>query len=376
MERAKNTPFFEQLFRIVTELGVAFNAHLHLDRYATLDEKYMAHADHRILESSHISLHKKHSLINAIHTGPAYEPEDLRARVNEVLDVMVACGTRRADTMVDVTADNIQLTALELLHEIKLERAGQIDLQLATYSPFGFRDDEPERWDIFRKGVALADFIGALPEADDTNEYPGHIGFTEHCRRVLELGKETGKSIHVHTDQRNEPSEDGTERLIAAVKEFGAPTCESGEPMVWAVHMISPSTYDEARFQRLVDGLLETNTGVICCPSAAVGMRQFRPIMTPTYNSIPRVLELLAAGVFVRLASDNIADICSPSTTADLSDEVFMLSAALRFYNIDVLARLVAGQRLNEREMNLVKQHLQENDREIANALSANTGNP
>ena len=105
-------------------------------------------------------------------------------------------------------------------------------------------------------------------------------------------------------------------------------------------------------------------------------MRQFRPIMTPTYNSIPRVLELLAAGVFVRLASDNIADICSPSTTADLSDEVFMLSAALRFYNIDVLARLVAGQRLNEREMNLVKQHLQENDREIANALSANTGNP
>ena len=127
---------------------------------------------------------------------------------------------------------------------------------------------------------------------------------------------------------------------------------------------------DEARFEKLVDGLLDNNIGVICCPSAAIGMRQLRPLHTPTYNSIPRVLELIAAGVHVRIASDNIADICSPSTTADYADEILILSAALRFYQTDVLARLAAGQRLTESETALVRQHLKDNNAELERALA------
>jgi hypothetical protein len=287
---------------------------------------------------------------------------------------MIACGTTRADTMVDVTADNVGTSAIETLRQIKHERADDIELTIAAYSPFGFRDDEPVRWDVFEAGVAMSDFIGCLPEADDTAEYPAHIGFDEHCRRMLALGIETGKSIHVHTDQRNEPGEDGTERLIEAVRSVGAPASSNGEPMVWAVHMISPSTYDEARFDRLVHNLLEFDIGVICCPSAAIGMRQLRPLQTPTYNSIPRVLELLAAGVHVRIASDNIADICSPSTTADLADEIYMLSAAVRFYDTDILARIAAGQRLDAAGIAGVQQHLADNAAEIRQVLANQPG--
>lgn len=370
MRRDVKTSFFTELEDKVAALGGAYNAHLHLDRYGTLDERYTQHSGHSTNELSHASLHYKHALISAIHNGPAYEETDLRARVNEAIDVMVGCGTARADTMVDVTADNVGLSALKTLLSIRQERADQIELGIAAYSPFGFRDDEPERWEIFSAGVALSDFIGCLPEADDTDEYPDHIGFNEHCRRTLQLGIETGKSIHVHTDQRNEPGEDGTERLIDVVRETGTPQSADGDPMVWAVHVISPSTYDEARFEKLVDGLLDNNIGVICCPSAAIGMRQLRPLHTPTYNSIPRVLELIAAGVHVRIASDNIADICSPSTTADYADEILILSAALRFYQTDVLARLAAGQRLTESETALVRQHLKDNNAELERALA------
>ena len=98
-------------------------------------------------------------------------------------------------------------------------------------------------------------------------------------------------------------------------------------------------------------------------------MRQFRPQETPTYNSIPRVLELLAAGVSVRLGSDNIADICSPTTTADLTDELFILSAALRFYHIDILATLACGMEITEAQRKLIKDHLAHNDLEITKAL-------
>jgi hypothetical protein len=362
-------PFYRRLADRIRELGGMFNAHLHLDRAGTLDDAYMADAGHRILEQSHISLHRKHGLIGALHTGPAYNPDDLTARVDACLDEMVACNTVRADTMVDVTPDRVGLSALETLRAIKRRRAHAIDVRLGAYTPLGFKASEPRRWTLFEEGAQAADFIGSLPEADDTDDHPDHIGFMEHCTRVLDLASRLKRMVHVHTDQRNEPTEHGTEDLITVARRFAPLAADNGEPLIWAVHMISPSTYDEARFQKLVEGLLECNIGVICCPSAAIGMRQLRPVRTPTYNSIPRVLELLAAGVHVRLASDNIADICSPSTTADLTDEVYMLSAAIRYYNIDILARLAAGQRLTDGERAQVRDHLDHNDREIRQAL-------
>jgi cytosine/adenosine deaminase-related metal-dependent hydrolase len=182
---------------------------------------------------------------------------------------------------------------------------------------------------------------------------------------MLELSRDLGKMIHVHVDQRNEPSESGTEQLIQAVREYGAPVSPDGVPMIWAVHLISPSTYDEDRFNRLVDGLVELNIGVITCPSGAIGMRQFRQVNTPAYNCIPRLLEMLVAGVHVRVGSDNIADICSPSTTANLIDEMFLLSAALRFYNPDILAKLAAGRKIESGDREYIRDHLRKNDQEI-----------
>lgn len=365
------TLFYRQLATQIEEHGGIFNAHVHLDRVGTLDDAYMQHAGHRILDNSHISLHEKHSLIGAIHSGPAYDAENMKARVNDCLDTMVDVNTFRVDTMVDVTSDNVGMSALETLLEVKHARASEIDLQIGAYSPFGFKDQEPARWELYLEGIERADFIGSLPEADDVDDYPEHIGFTEHCRRVLEIAQKRNRLIHVHTDQRNEPSESGTERLIEAVRKYGAPVSKTGEPMVWAVHMLSPTTYDEPRFNALAAGLAECNVGVICCPSAAIGMRQLRALATPTYNSIPRVLELLAAGVHVRLGSDNIADICSPSTTADLTDEVFVLSAALRFYHVGVLAKLAAGKKLDEADREMIREHLHENDLQIEKALRA-----
>lgn len=363
------TQFYDDLKDEIAELGGMHNAHLHLDRAGTLDERYMSTVGHRILESSHISLKKKHGLIAALHAGGAYEEPDLRLRINDCLDIMVDCNTRRADSLVDVTADNVELSALRVMRDIQRARKGTIDLRIGAYSPLGFRDDEPQRWAVFERGAAEADFVAALPEADDTDDYPGHIGFEEHCRRVLDIARRRQCMVHVHTDQRNEPTESGTERLLALLRREGSLSGADGEPMVWVVHMISPSTYDDARFQRLVDALLECRVGVICCPSAALGMRQLRPVTTPTFNSIPRVLELLAAGVPVRLASDNIADICSPSTTANLVDEVFTLSAAIRFYNVGILARLAAGFALDGDDRDLVRAHLEMDRLEVARAL-------
>lgn len=359
--------FYQELEATIKAKGGMVNAHLHLDRAGTIAKKYLPD-NSNILESSYVSLHAKHALINQLHAGPAYEKADLSERINHSLDVMVASNTRRADSLVDVTADNIGVSALQVMNTIKHSRANEIELNVGAYSPLGFSDAAPERWEVFLEGAKQADFIAALPEADDIVDYPGHIGFEEHCRRMLILAQEMGCMLHVHTDQRNDPRENGTERLLELANSMGLQK-SSGEPWLWVVHMISPSTYDENRFKTLVDNFLEMNVGLICCPSAAIGMRQFRPIHTPTYNSIPRVLELLVAGVPVKLASDNIADICSPTTTANLIDEIFVLSAALRFYHVEILASLACGEKLSLAHKNLIKDHLEKNDLEISKAL-------
>lgn len=365
------SPFYAALRERITALGGAHNAHLHLDRAGTLDERYFAEIRLKVLENSHISLQEKHHLIGAIHAGPAYEKADLSRRVNETLDIMVQANTTRADTMVDVTDDEVGLSAIKTLGEIRDARRDEIRLRLAAYTPLGFTDAEPGRWRVFEQGARDADFLGCLPEADDVDTYPDHIGYEEQLVRVLDLARRLNLMVHVHTDQRNEERERGTERLIEVVRKHGGPQSPDGDPMIWAVHMISPSTYREARHQRLVEGLVECNIGVISCPSAAIGMRQLRPISSPTYNSIPRILELVASGVHVRLGSDNIADICSPSTTADLMDEVFVLSAAVRFYQLDVLARLAAGQKLSQSEREIVAEHLRKNDQEMNKIINA-----
>lgn len=359
------SPFFDRLRQRIAELGGLHNAHLHLDRANTLDDGYVDHGRLQVLESSHISLQKKHSLISTVHAGPAYDAADLDRRMSETVAVMVAANTRLADTMVDVTADRVGTEALALTKALAASHADRITIRAAAYTPFGFRDAEPERWRIFEEGVKQADFIGSLPEADDVQDYPANIGFEEHCHRMHDLAGRGGKMLHVHVDQTNSPGENGTERLLDVVRKAGVLSDSNGLPLIWVVHMVSPSAYDEARWQRLVGGLIDCNIGVICCPSAAIGMRQLRGIATPMYNSIPRVLELAEAGVPVRLGSDNVADMCSPSTTADLVDEVFVLSAAVRYYKIEILARLACGLPMEADHRAAIAEHLRRNDQEM-----------
>ena len=197
-----HSPFFEDVRETVEGLGGLFNAHTHLDRANTLEDGYVDHGRVSVLKSSHISLQKKHALIQTVHDGPAYDSENLRRRVSETVELMIDAGTRRVDTMVDVTPDRVGTSALEAVQTYAKTVSEQIDVRAAAYTPLGFADAEPERWDVFEKGAKIADFIGALPEADDTDDYPGHIGFDEHCRRVLELAKTENKLLHCFPYQR------------------------------------------------------------------------------------------------------------------------------------------------------------------------------
>lgn len=359
------TPFFGRLRAAAAKRGGLLNAHLHLDRAGTLEATDSG--EDRLAPA--LSLWQKHGLIPAIHASEFYESDNLSARLDYYLDRMIEAGTTRADTLVDITDDGLGRRAFEVYLETKRRRSHEIHLGLGAYTPLGFRDDEPRRWQLVAEAAREADFIGSLPERDDIDTYPEHIGFLEHCRRMLDLAGGLRKPIHIHVDQRNDASERGAETVLQALDEVGSPEPFGGEPMVWFIHLISPSTYAEDRFQRLLEGLVRHNVGVICCPSAAISMRQLRPLPSPTFNSIARVLDLLAHGIHVRLGSDNICDICSPAGTTDLVWEVFVLCNAIRYYDEGVLACLASGNALSSAQCAAVKQHLENDAVEVQRAV-------
>lgn len=367
------TSFFARLQHRIAALGGIHNAHLHLDRAGTLDETLagLAHEHPGPAECSSLSLVAKHALIPLVHASPCYDPPRLEARAAAYLDSLVAHGTTRADTVVDTTADRVGLSALETFLDLKAAYRDRIDLRVGAYSPLGFTDREPRRWAILEEGARIADFLGGLPERDDRSRYPEHIGFDESCRRLIALAHDVQKPLHLHVDQRNLAAEDGSERAVRAATVSRSAATTDGEPAVWLVHAISPSAYDERRFRDLVAGIAGQRMGIICCPSAAISMRQVRLVSGPTHNSIARVLEFLAAGIPVRVGSDNICDITSPAGTTNLLEELFVLSNALRFYDLDILAKLGAGRPLDAAERARVVDHLERDAAEIRGALPA-----
>lgn len=370
-----DTSFFTALRSRIAALGGLRNAHLHLDRAGTLDDtlRLLASADgDGPADRSALSLSAKHAIIPLIHASPCYDPPKLRARVAGYLDLLVAAGTTRADTVIDTTTDRVGLSALETCLALKAAYRGRLDLRVGAYSPLGFQDAQPDRWALVEEGARIADFIGGLPERDDRTVYPDHIGYDESCRRLLALSAELGKPLHLHVDQKNLATEDGTERAVQAAADVGLPTLDAdAEPAVWLVHAISPSAYDEPRFRDLVGRIATSPIGVICCPSAAISMRQFRPVSAPTHNSIARVLDLLAAGIPVRIGSDNICDITSPAGTTDLVQELFVLANAIRFYDLEILAKLGAGLALDAADRARIIDHLDRDAAEVRKPLPA-----
>lgn len=362
MNRSSSTPYFQELERRIADLGGIFNAHLHLDRAGTYHETVRMLSAQGVQDGASLSLAGKHALIPMVHASPLYGSENLTERTAGYLERMIAVGTTRAETVVDTTVDAVGSSALDTFLRIKQQFANRIDFRCGAYSPLGFRDDEPQRWKLLEEGAKKADFLGLLPERDDREFYPEHIGYKESCRRAIDLTRKLGKTIHIHVDQANHEYDNGSETVVEVVRELGAGLRAGQDPFIWLIHVISPSTYPEPRFQSLVADLAELNIGVITCPSAAISMRQYRKFKSPTFNSIARVLELLAAGVHVRIGSDNICDITSPMGTPDLMDEIFVLANAVRYYEIDIFAKLAAGLRLDKSERERIKVHLAEND--------------
>jgi len=341
----------QQVLLHVKELDGFYNAHAHLCRAGTLEPRYLDHIGTTPLEASSFPLAVKQNLVGDLHRGIAYTYDDLVLRMTKEVERQIAFGTTRLDTNIDATPDlrDEGLLAITAVQKVRALYENRIKIRIAPTPIFGFKEGTG-RWETFKRVAEYCDYLSGLPEKDDysqRSERGGKVGFRVAIRKVLELGCELNKEVQFHLDQANNPFEVGTETLLEGLRWIGQPKLDTSEPSVWIVHMISPSAYDEDRFRRVVEGLLEHRVGVIVCPSAAISMRQLRPLVAPTHNSLARVLELIRMKVPLRLGTDNICDVFVPQSDGDLLTELKIASNAVRLASPSIWAKLATGTPLN-----------------------------
>src|SRR3989344_4681606 len=270
--------------------------HCHGDRAFTFDAKNFAHQGP--LEGFiDAPLPVKQITVGVLHRGLAYTEESLEQRMTWLIEQKTKAGEVRLNLVVDCSPD-IEGRAFEVALRLREKYAKKgYEIHVGAYPIFGFKTRNSDRQKHLEALAKRAQFLVGLPERDPRPWNPLRIGFDGHLATLLEIAVDNQIPVQVHVDQTNNPEENGAERLIEAVRYLITSRLpEERRPKVYAVHMISPSGYDEPRYERLVRGLKETDIDVICAPRAAGSMRQPRNTVGPTRSSMAPGRYLMLSG--------------------------------------------------------------------------------
>ncbi len=337
------------------------DAHCHLDRCYTFSPEYLPTS----IDPSKIAdlpLKAKQDLIGQLHDGRAYTSASLRKRMELHVQKLIRIGTREVWAAVDTTPD-IGLRAFNEATRLKEKYAGQIDIKVSAYPIFGLKDPKtnPDRLNTLIEASKKADFILGLPEKDDT---PSRVGFEQHVSILLDLAYKNKIEVQIHVDQENSGFQEDSFRTLNCIQSLLPEKFDwftkSDTPKLWLVHVISPSCYDHVKFSKLLDLILKFNVGVIICPVAALSMRTLRSETSPIHNSIARVIEMMKAGVNIRIGTDNINDILVPSGDGLVLTEIKVLSNIVRNYSPHIFAKIASGIDLNDGDRHILAQALHE----------------
>jgi len=337
------------------------DGHIHLDRCFTYEQKFLPPGIN-LNEIADLPLQVKQDLIGYLHDGPAYGEKSLKQRMVKQIERAGQIGTREMWAVIDTTPD-IGLRAFRLAKKLQQHYSEHIDLKIGCYAVFGLKNPliNNDRLSLMAEAAETADFIVGLPEKDEEET---RIGFKGQVNLLLEMGYSTKKEVHIHVDQANSDAQKETFKVIECLEGLIPEKLvwykSPGRPKLWCVHVISPSCYNPEEFTRLINLLLKYNIGVICCPVAAISMRELRSEYSPIHNSIARVTELLRAGVKMSFGTDNVNDIFVPSGNGLILREIAEVSNFIRNYAAHILVKVGMGIDLNKGDRAILARALYE----------------
>ena len=263
------------------------------------------HLDKALLSSQAPSL--EGSLAEAIRvTGAAkrgFTVDDIRARARVVLDLAVRSGTTAMRSHVEVDPI-VGLKGLEALRPLRDEYAPALELQLCAFAQEGIIQAPGTEALLARALREGADLVGGCPY-NDTDPHA-------HVDTIFRLAREFGVDVDFHADFFDEPEHLHVRYICEQTVRLG------WEGRVAVGHLTELAALAPAEQDAVIAELRAARVGVIVLPATDLYLMGRRDARNPRRGLAP-VKRLLAAGVPVAAATNNVRNAFTPVGNADLA---------------------------------------------------------
>ena len=230
--------------------------------------------------------------------------EEIRERAGEVIRAAVIAGTTAIRSHVDV--DTIGgLKGLRGVAAARSDHADLCEIQLVAFPQEGIWRD-PGTDELMAGAMKEgADVVGGMPHWEDgLDEARRHIEF------CLDLARRFDADVDMHVDETDDPYWRSFEILVeeADRRDWG--------PRTTAGHVCAMASWEDDYAARVIGRAAAVGVMVATNPTTNL-MLQGRGDREPRRRGIPRVKELLAAGVLVAAGQDCVDDAFYPFGNAD-----------------------------------------------------------
>jgi cytosine deaminase len=230
--------------------------------------------------------------------------EEVRERAGRVIRAAVLAGTTALRSHVDV--DTIGgLTPLRGVLAARADHADLCEIQLVAFPQEGL-EREPGAADLMAEAMrAGADVVGGMPHWETSVD-----AARRHVEFCLELAARHDADVDMHVDETDDPASRTFELLVEAAERRG------WGPRTTAGHLCAMAAWQDAYAAALIRRAAAAGVKVVTNPPTNL-MLQGREDSEPRRRGIPRVKELLAAGVTVAAGQDCVDDAFYPFGNAD-----------------------------------------------------------
>jgi cytosine/creatinine deaminase len=230
--------------------------------------------------------------------------EDVRERAGRVIRAAVLAGTTALRSHIDV--DTVGgLIPLRGVAAARADHADLCEIQLVAFPQEGLERD-PGAAELMAEAMrAGADVVGGMPHWErSVDAARRHVGF------CLDLAVRHDADVDMHVDETDDPASRTFELLVEAAERRGW-----GERTT-AGHLCAMAAWEDSYAAALIARASACGVRVITNPPTNL-MLQGREDSEPRRRGIPRVKELLAAGVTVAAGQDCVDDAFYPFGNAD-----------------------------------------------------------
>ncbi len=290
--------------------------HLHANRAFTLGPELPRDFEHAVALVA--------EMITSFDTA-AYERQARR-----LFSRLVDKGTAVARTHADL-GRVVGLDALQGTLAARAAFADRLDVEIVAIASHEDDPADPATAALLREARAAgADLLGAVPAfyADPARSIDA----------ILDLAVELDCGVDLHLDEHLDAARSQSGHLAASTRRRGL----AGR--VTLSHGCALSVLDAADRQRVVAAIAEAGITVVALPTTNLYL-QDRGHGHPTVRGLTAVGELVAAGVDVRVGSDNIQDAFYPYGSGDLLDVAALAATAAHLEDAAALLRTICAGR-------------------------------